>query len=189
MRWFVGIFVFITVVSQFAENKPASNQAAPSTLANDTSPSPYAPPPVPAPPPYVRPANAPNGLPWPVQASYLDGYAVKAASGHSDITIDNTSNDFDIYAKLIRTGGSAGPNVVRQFFIPAGGSFKLETVSPGLYDLHYKELNDGGTFKTDPIALQEYESDGGIHYQSVRMTLYTVPGGNMRPVRISDADF
>ncbi len=189
----IGFFTFM-VAAQFVKNEQASSPrqataaaAIDAPVGSDT-PAPKGNPLVATPPPYLRPSTAPNGRAWPRQASYLAGYAVGANQGHSDITVDNTNNAFDIYAKLI-INGTGGRLDVRQFFIPGGQSFKLEAVSSGFYDLHYKELNDGSTFRTDPILLQEYETDDSIHYRSVRITLFTVPGGNMRPTQIPASDF
>jgi hypothetical protein len=137
-------------------------------------------------PRYVRPAFAPNGLAWPERAAYLSGYPVSANDGHSDITIDNTGNPFDVYGKLIRVDEAAGPAVVRQFFIPARQSFQLQTLTPGRYDLHYRQLDDGGTFGTERIGLREYATDGDLHYQSVSVT---VPGGGMSLRPIADDMF
>ncbi|WP_070107987.1 J domain-containing protein [Burkholderia plantarii] len=140
-------------------------------------------------PRYVRPAFAPNGLAWPERAAYLSGYPVSANDGHSDITIDNAGNPFDVYGKLIRVDEATGPAVVRQFFIPAGRSFRLQALTPGRYDLHYRQLDDGGTFRTERIGLQEYAADGDLHYQRVSLSLFAAPGGGMSPRPIADDRF
>ncbi|MCR1768885.1 DnaJ-like protein MG200 [Burkholderia glumae] len=140
-------------------------------------------------PRYVRPSVAPNGLAWPDRAAYLSGYPVSANDGHSTITIDNTGNPFDVHGKLIRIDDEAGPAVVRQFFIPAGRSFRLQMLAPGRYDLHYQQLDDGSTFRTEPIGLQEYATDGDLRYQSASIALFPASDGTMGPQPIAADTF
>ncbi len=140
-------------------------------------------------PRYVRPSVAPNGLAWPDRAAYLSGYPVSANDGHSTITIDNTGNPFDVHGKLIRIDDEAGPAVVRQFFIPAGRSFRLQMLAPGRYDLHYRQLDDGSTFRTEPIGLQEYATDGDLRYQSASIALFPASDGTMGPQPIAADTF
>src|SRR3546814_8769098 len=76
---------------------------------------------------YARPANAPNGTPWPAKAGYVQGLPVLASNGLSEITLDNLQNDSDVFLKLVSLNGpKAFP--VRQFFIHAHSQFTLRHV-------------------------------------------------------------
>lgn len=79
---------------------------------------------------YIRPPLAPNGDPWPSRASYLTGYPKLHADGLSTITVDNSSNDSDVFVKLVAIQASS-TFPVRQFFIPAYGKMRLNSVRPG----------------------------------------------------------
>ncbi|HWT35234.1 MAG TPA: J domain-containing protein, partial [Paraburkholderia sp.] len=136
---------------------------------------------------FARPALAPNGLPWPSTASYLEGMPVGADDGHSSITIDNSSNRFDVFAKLVYDA-SVFNQPVRHFFIPAGRSFTLTGVAPGSYDVRYENLDDGALYKSQNFAVTEQDSGNGIDATNVSITLYAVPG-TVQPTTISRGDF
>nr|WP_241018802.1 J domain-containing protein [Paraburkholderia sp. Tr-20389] len=138
-------------------------------------------------PAFARPTAAPNGLPWPSTASYLDGMPVGADGGHSSVTIDNTSNRFDVFAKLV-FNASVFDQPVRHFFIPAGKSFTLLGVAPGSYDVRYQNLDDGGLYKSQNFAVTEQDSGNGIDATNVSITLYSVPG-TVQPTTIGRGDF
>lgn len=135
-----------------------------------------------------RPPLAPNGLPWPTRAGYLDGVAVGNAEGNSALTLDNSNNAFDVFAKLVSTDGTSDM-AVREFFIPAGERFMMTGITQGEYDVRYKNLDTGNIYKSQTFDLSEHLSESGIEYSDVHITLYTVPGGNMRPAPISEAQF
>ncbi|MEM5342788.1 J domain-containing protein [Paraburkholderia azotifigens] len=138
-------------------------------------------------PTFARPALGPNGLPWPSTASYLDGMPVGADGGHSSVTIDNTSNRFDVFAKLV-FNASVFDQPVRHFFIPAGKSFTLAGVAPGSYDVRYQNLDDGGLYKSQNFAVTEQDSGNGVDATNVSITLYAVPGA-VQPTTIGRGDF
>lgn len=136
----------------------------------------------------VRPATDPYGNPWPGRAGYLKGVPRLHQSGLSSVTVDNTSNDSDVFVKLVSLDGEfATP--VRQFFIPAYGSFTLKKVSPGQYDIRYRDLNTGGLSRLESFEIEEIESYEGIQFSNLTMTLYKVQNGNMQTFKLSESEF
>jgi hypothetical protein len=87
----------------------------------------------PAPKPeYIRSATAPNGVPWPTTAGYISRYKKKNMNGLSNITIDNTQSDSDVFVKLSSLHGATFIPV-RWFFIPAFGHFTAAKLTKGNY--------------------------------------------------------
>ncbi len=152
-------------------------------------PKPYSStPPPPSKPEYVRPANAPNGMPWPAKATYIKNSVFLNTSGHSTVTVDNTRNSSDVHAKLVFLGGAkAFP--VREFFIPGKQKFTLGSVTPGLYDVRYRDLDSGGLSRSDSFTIEEAETADGYRYSDLTMTLYKVQNGHMATFRLSENEF
>lgn len=155
-------------------------------------PKPYNPTPAaqtaPQPPKYVRPTTAPNGTPWPTGANYVSGYDRLNAGGLSSVTIDNTQNNSDVFAKLVSIAGSeAFP--ARQIYIPAYGKFTAENVSAGSYDVRYRDLDTGGLSRSDAFNLEETRTERGIQYSTITMTLYKVQDGNMQTFPLAESEF
>jgi curved DNA-binding protein CbpA len=136
---------------------------------------------------FARSTLAPNGLPWPTTASYLEGMPIGASGGHSSVMIDNSSNRFDVFGKLV-VNASVFDQPVRHFFIPAGQSFTLADVAPGSYDVRYQNLDDGGLYKSQNFAVTEQDSGNGLDATNVSITLYSVPG-TVQPITIGRGDF
>ena len=151
-------------------------------------PKPYQTTKAPEPPPNVRPEVAPNGQPWPAAAGYVKGYQQLHANGLSTVTVDNSRNDSDVFVKLVSLDG-AQAYPVRQFFIPAFGSFTLKKVTAGSYDVRYRDLGTGGLSRSEAITLNEVHTDDGTQFSNLTMTLYKVKNGNMQTYRLSDAEF
>jgi hypothetical protein len=55
---------------------------------------------------YARPPFAPTGEPWPVSAGYLTRAERLNSSGLSNIIIDNTRNNFDVFVKVVILSGT-----------------------------------------------------------------------------------
>lgn len=145
--------------------------------------------PIPTPRPvWVRPETAPNGLPWPTSASYLPGFRILNNDGHSEVTIDNSRNDSDVFVKLFSLQGRR-PFPVRHFFIPAYGSFTLYFVSAGKYDVRYRDLTTGRLARSESFELEETETYYGVQYSRMTMTLYKVRNGNMETYPLSEDEF
>lgn len=152
-------------------------------------PKPYqSTPPVPPEPAWVRPDSAPNGQPWPSTAGYVRGYRRLHTDGLSTVTVDNSRNDFDVFVKLVSLDGlQAYP--VRQFFIPAYGTFTVKKVRAGRYDIRYRDLSSGALLRSDAFDLYETETEDGVRYSNISITLYKVQHGNMQTYRLSEAEF
>jgi hypothetical protein len=161
-----------------------------STTVKDStaSPSPVALAPKPK-PSYVRPTTAENGQPFPATSGYIKKYPLKANDGYSSLTIKNDENDSDVYVKVFDLNKSKA-KPVRYFFVRARESFTAEKITPGKYDVRYRDLNSGGTTKTQDFQLTETkEQDGRINYSNMTMTLYKVANGNMQTEPIDEEAF
>lgn len=143
-------------------------------------------PPVAAKPDRVR--TAPNGSPWPKAAAYVRGYPVDNDDGYSNVTVDNSENSSDVFAKLITLEGDvAFP--VRQFFIPAGSKFTMKKVASGSYDIRYRDLESGQLSRSETFDVEERRTRDGVEYSNMTMTLYKVLEGNFKTYALSEADF
>jgi hypothetical protein len=137
---------------------------------------------------YVRPVTAPNGQPWPTDPGYVENLPLLNADGLSELTVDNTQNDSDVFVKLMSVAGAMA-HPVRQFYIPAGGSFTLDRIRQGSYDIRYRDLNSGILSRSKAFTLEEIATNSGKRFSKVTMTLYKVQGGNMRTYALSEAEF
>jgi hypothetical protein len=150
-------------------------------------PKPYvaAPPERPA---YARPETDPNGQPWPTVAGYMKGFPRVHTNGLSTVTVDNAQNDSDVFVKLVSLDG---PNAfpVRVFFIPAHGSFTLNNITPGSYDIRYQDLNNGGRSRSEQFSLEETPTYEGTQYSNFTLTLYKVRNGNMQTYDLAEDEF
>jgi len=137
---------------------------------------------------YVRPATTPNSQPWPTQASYIKGFPRLRESGLSEVTVDNSQNDTDVFVKLVSL---QGPNAfpVRTFFIPANATFTINNISVGAYDIRYRDLANGTLLRSESFRLEELQSQGGIQYSTITMTLYKVVNGNMHTYALLEEEF
>lgn len=139
-------------------------------------------------PAYIRPIAAPNGQPWPASAGYVAGYQRLHVKGFSSVTVDNSRNDADVFVKLVSLDG-AQAYPVRQFYIPAFGSFKLAKVTKGSYDIRYRDLNNGGLSRSEAFNLKETAIANGTQFSNTTMTLYKVAHGNMQTYSLSESEF
>jgi hypothetical protein len=137
---------------------------------------------------YVRSATTPKGHPWPTSTGYLGGYRKLRADGLSTVTIDNSRNDSDVFAKLVWLD-DLHPDRVRTFFISGHGSFKLSKVTAGTYDIRYRNLDSGELFRSEAFTLEEIPTDDGTRFSDVTMTLYKVRDGNMQTFDLPEDEF
>ena len=138
---------------------------------------------------YVRPAQAPNGSPWPAEAGYVVGYPKKFTDGYSTILIDNGQNGSDVFVKIVAEPAQGKAFPIRQIFIPAHGSFVAKNVRAGTYDLRYEDLDTGDKEGTPPFPLTETLVPGGVEYSKEELTLYPTPDGSMQMHPLSDDEF
>jgi hypothetical protein len=131
---------------------------------------------------------APNGQPWPSAAGYVKGYQQLHSSGLSTVTVDNSRNDSEVFVKLVSLD-SAQAYPVRQFYIPAFGSFTLKKVTAGSYDVRYRDLSSGGLSRSEAVTLSEVHTAEGAQFSNLTMTLYKVKNGNMKTFGLTEAEF
>jgi hypothetical protein len=139
-------------------------------------------------PAWIRPATAPNGLPWPTLPSYVRGFPRANSGGLSTVTIDNGRNDSDVFVKLVSLDGPfARPAGV--LFIPAHGHFTVENLIAGSYDVRYENLDTGLLSRSEPFTLQEIKTYDGTQYSTITLTLYKVRNGNMQTYPLAKDEF
>lgn len=138
--------------------------------------------------PQATATTAPNGSSWPQHAGYVQGYERLNTSGRSRVTIDNSQNSSNAFVKLVDISNSR-PHAVRSVFVPAYESFTIRSISPGLYDIRYKDLQDGGLSRSETFTLSEITEDNAVRYDTMTITLYKVAHGNMETYPISEGDF
>lgn len=137
---------------------------------------------------YVRSKTAPNGVPWPTVSGYISKYKQFNKGGYSNVTIDNTRNDSDVFVKLVDISGpEAFP--VRTFFITKYGKFTLSDIKIGVYDIRYRDLETGELARSEQFQVEERKTHNGVEYSTMTMTLYKVRNGNMQTYSIPESDF
>ena len=110
------------------------------------------------------------------------------AKGLSKVTVDNSQNGSDVFAKLVWIGTTkAFP--IREFFIPAHGTFTVDRVSAGRYDVRYRDLDSGQLTRSEAFNLEETPVTGGTEYSDYDITVYKVPEGNMQTYSLAENDF
>lgn len=170
---FVGYF--LAGGSLFASN---STQKKPVAASNNTSS--YSKPTSSAKSSFVPILNKPTG--------YDPQFNQKNNGGLSNLTIDNTRNDYPVYVKLYSLK-AGNPTAVRAFYVQKGDSFTLDSITAGLYDVRYRNLQTGNLSKTEQFDLKQIETSTGTKYSTVSFTLYTVSGGNTRMSNIGEDQF
>lgn len=139
-------------------------------------------------PRYLRPIAAPNGSPWPATAAYVESYPRLRANGLSEVTVDNSQNDSDVFVKLVSLN-EAIASPVRHMFIPAGSRFTMKNVAAGQYDVRYRDLNSGALSRSESFGVEERRTVDGTEYSSMTLTLYKVQGGNFQTFDLSESEF
>ncbi len=138
---------------------------------------------------YVRPKTADNGSPFPKKSGYIKGYPIQFKEGYSTITVNNSKNSSDVFAKLYALD-AIPPQPVRVFFIRKGEKFTADNIKAGNYDVRYRNLNNGGLVRTDTFNLAEpITLEGATRFRSVTLTLYKVPKGNLKTYPLSEQEF
>lgn len=137
---------------------------------------------------WVRPPKAPNGQPWPKLASYLNGFPHTHSKGRSTVTIDNGQNNSDVFVKLVSLNGNhAKP--ARFVFIPAHGRFTVKAVTPGGYDVRYRDLVSGYLSRSEQFTLEEKKTSQGTRYSDHTLKLYKAKNGNMTTYNLAEDEF
>ncbi len=137
---------------------------------------------------YARAASAPNGARWPRRSGYIDGYAQMNQDGHSEVTVDNTHNDTDMFVKLFSLDGPT-PVPVRTFFVAARGRLTLAEVTAGTYDLRYRNLASGELSRSTALIIEEVLTPQGTQHSAIGVKLYKSVDGNLQAYALGDSDF
>lgn len=137
---------------------------------------------------YARPSTAPNGHPWPVSAGYVSGYPRIHTNGLSRVAVNNSENNFDVFVKLVSLDTPA-PLPVQVFFIPASSQFTLNKVTPGRYDIRYKNLENGKIFRSEPFNLEQNEDSNDAQFSHATVTLHKVESESVQTYELSEAQF
>lgn len=132
--------------------------------------------------------SAPNGSNWPSHAGYVQGYERLNTQGRSRVTIDNSRNSGAAFVKLVDIS-HVRPHAVRSVFVPAYESYTITSISPGVYDIRYKDLQDGEFSRSESFSLSETREINSIRYSDMKITLYKVKNGNMETYSISENEF
>lgn len=137
---------------------------------------------------YVRPPTAPNGKPWPQRTGYVEGFPVLNAEGSSELVVDNTQNDVDMYAKLVALDGSISL-VARNFLVSAHASFVVRKLTAGSYDLRYRNLQSGDLQRSQLFEVEDVKTSSGMQHSTVKLPLYKSQNGNMQTFALSESEF
>jgi hypothetical protein len=126
-----------------------------------------------------------EGYPFPSTTGYIKGYQVKAKTGLSTLTIDNSQGDYDLFVKLF-TLSSERPQTIRAFLVKQGQEFTVENVTRGTYDVRYRNLSTCNLFRTPTFKLKEEKISTGTKFSKQK---FIINRGKMKPVRIQEDDF
>lgn len=137
---------------------------------------------------YARPPTAPNGQPWPAGSGYIVGYEKLNDGGLSEITVDNSKNDSDMFVKLFSLDGATA-QPVRSFLVLARSRFTLARLTTGTYDVRYRNLANGALLRSPALILEEVRSDRGTQHSSTTVRLYLPGEGAMHTYALGEADF
>jgi DNA/RNA endonuclease YhcR with UshA esterase domain len=129
-----------------------------------------------------------EGYPFPSTTGYIKGYQIKAKTGRSTVTIDNSQGNFDVFIKLF-TLSSERPQTIRAFLVKQGQEFTVENVTRGTYDVRYRNLSTCKLFRTQNFKVKEEKTSDGTRISRIKLTTYGVPGGNTRHESIQEDDF
>ena len=139
-------------------------------------------------PGYARARTAPNGQPWPAGSDYVEGYQRLNDGGLSEVLVDNSRNDADMFVKLVSLDGpTAYP--VRTLFVAARSRMTLDKLSIGTYDLRYRNLVSGGLFRTPAFILEEVHTPGRTQNSVATLRLYQATDGNLQTYALGEAEF
>jgi hypothetical protein len=147
--------------------------------------------PVPAPLPvsgFHRPLRAPNGTEWPVTAAEIEGYPVERNDGKSVVTVDNSRNHMDVFAKLVSIDGSS-VKPVRHIYIPARSAFSCRNVTKGLYEVRYQDLGSGLTARSGEFEVIETRTDRTVNSSVMKITLARITDTRPAGLLISEHEF
>lgn len=137
---------------------------------------------------YTRAPRTPNGRAWPIQSGYLDGYVQSSKGGLSEVTVDNSTSDADLFVKLVSLDGST-VFPARVFFVAAHSAFTLAGIAPGSYDLRYRNLETGRLMRSAAFILEEIRTPHGRQKTELTLDLSPSAAGELQSFQLGDSEF
>jgi hypothetical protein len=129
-----------------------------------------------------------EGYPFPSNTGYIKGYQVKAKTGLSTVTVDNSQGNIDVFIKLF-TLSSERPQTVRAFLVKQGQEFTVKNVTRGTYDVRYRNLSTCRLFRTPKFKVKQEKTSDGIRVSRITLTMYEVKSGTVTHIPIQEDDF
>lgn len=134
--------------------------------------------PAPRPPGPALPIVAdPNGRPWPLGAAYVAGLPQSHFGGRATVVLDNTMNPAPVFVALVALDEGA-PRPVRHVHVPAMGGFRIESIPPGRYEVHHRNLVTGALTRSEVFEL--HQIDAGHGTRASERTVALDPWARMR---------
>lgn len=121
-------------------------------------------------------------------SGYVPGYPQRDADGTGSVTVDNSSNESDIFVKLFALDGS-GKGPERVFFVEAGERFTVEGLRGGHYDLRYRELASGTVARSEAFDVPFVAVQGNDRPRNVTMRIEQLAEPKSTVCSIKDIEF
>jgi hypothetical protein len=137
---------------------------------------------------WIRPAKAPNGVPWPVTSDYVAGYPRLNVFGEADVVADNSGSSNDLFVKLVDLDQDPA-TAVRVGFVGAKDQLSFRRVKPGYYDVRYRNLDTGAILKSPIFEVTVRNTDQGQQYQGWTIPLYSTINGTIYHTEITKLEF
>jgi hypothetical protein len=132
--------------------------------------------------------TAPNGEPWPTTSGYVHGFPILNADGGSQLAIDNSKNNFDVFVKLVAVTGEQ-PKTVRAIFVRAHSQFTARRIVSGTYEARYQQLQSGALMKSATFVFDEAAIAGGTRYSLVTLEVHSAPDETADTYPLSQEEF
>ncbi|MGE8567154.1 MAG: hypothetical protein ACN6PV_11840 [Achromobacter sp.] len=140
--------------------------------------------------PALKVLSAPNGLSWPTNAGYVQGYK-SLDFGGSVVNIVNSKTANHFFVKLVNSArGIQSPS--RHAYIGARQKFSIVNVAPGKYWIAFQDLNTGEYFKTTEFTLSEGPSSrdaSQLQYVTAAFEFSKAKIGYLDASRVSASEF
>jgi hypothetical protein len=128
----------------------------------------------------------PQGRPWPRNSGYLAGFFAFNDDGLSTLKIDNALNSNSVYVKIYDLDAN---RPVRQVFIRDRGTVTLRNLSPGRYEMRYRNLLTGQLAASPEFELHEVPTAQGLEISRLTMTLHPVHVGDTSSRALKENEF
>jgi hypothetical protein len=129
-----------------------------------------------------------EGYSFPSNTGYIKGYQIKAKTGLSTLTVDNSEGSYDVFIKLF-TLSSERPQTIRAFLVKQGQEFTVKNVTRGTYDVRYRNLSTCDLFRIPKFKMKEEKTSTGVSFSNQKFIIKPRIGGNIKSIRIQEDDF